>query len=55
MTKQGYQEVPSGAGDDIDVQKGDDRKTIGDAAILKYPHDPHSENRTGKVRTVRAV
>jgi hypothetical protein len=52
MLRQGSQEVPSKAGDEIDVQKGDDRNTRGDAAILKYRYDPHSENRTGKVRAV---
>jgi hypothetical protein len=47
--------VPGKARNDIDVQKGDDRNTPGAAVVLMYLYDPHSEDRTGKVKALTAV
>jgi hypothetical protein len=40
--------MPGKAGYEIGTQVGDDRN-IGSPSILKYPHGPLSENRTGNV------
>jgi hypothetical protein len=45
--------MPGEAGYEIETQVSDDRKT-GSPAILKYPHGPLSENRTGNVSSVTA-